>query len=182
MPAFSPSSLAQLATCHPDLQKIAHEAIKSPRASYALARQLACRAFLPALFVVSLATGRSVSSSPRHAPTFFHHVLRVVSMRAKKYMVRTHAAWVVARMAGQQSISNWPVGQLPRKPVCEHVPARRNVEISVSVADNSCRPSPTTIALLDLRPKPFFGVATHVWALRHMQNLPHSIASCNAKI
>lgn len=28
MPAFSPSSLAQLATCHPDLQRIAHESIK----------------------------------------------------------------------------------------------------------------------------------------------------------
>lgn len=28
MPTFSPASLAQLATCHPDLQKIAHEAIQ----------------------------------------------------------------------------------------------------------------------------------------------------------
>jgi hypothetical protein len=180
MPTFGSASEAQLKTCHPQLQKVLREAIKSCRgASSPLVFQLAGRTLAAAALVVASFAVWAHAPNPRHTPAFFQHIAGVVGVSTQEQVIRPYAQGIVAGMTHEHPRGDFAVGIGVREPMRENVEPSLDEEVSVPRTRGASRPKPAAIALLHLRPEPLTGGSGDVLTF-HARNLPRQIASHNA--
>jgi hypothetical protein len=103
------------------------------------------------------ADGTTVSN---RCALFFHHVVSVVLMSAKKQVIGADTSAVVARVANEQSIGDGAVGQFPGQTMGGNhsscaVTAGTSEHSTVAVSGNISYPQPTVTGSVNFRPEPF---------------------------
>lgn len=83
---------------------------------------------------------------------FARCVKQVITVGAKKQVIRTYAWWIIATMANKHAIRNRPIGKRPGKAMGRPA-AGRGAKPTVATSLAAAGPDPATICSLDPGPK-----------------------------